>query len=321
MTPAQPHFATRLNSFALGGGVAHPAEKTPTLDLVEIAGGVTGLTALEVNFPEHFVDTTPDKLSAAIADVGLVNTGIQVRWPASDFSDGAFSHAKAGVRKEAVRIAKDAVDVSREMGSDHVILWPAHDGYEYPFQLDYRAGWQHLVECYGEVADYAGDLTVSIEYKPAEPRARTLLASTGSVLALIAETGRQNLSVTLDFAHMFMAHETPAQSIAVCLAQGRLKGLQLNDGWGAADDGLATGSVNLVQTLEAFFYLLRDGYSGTYYFDTDPIRENPVRECEVNIERTKKLLTVASRLVEGGQLPNSDALTAGDIWWDALVAR
>ena len=29
-----PHFATRLNSFALGAGVAHPAEKTPTLELV-----------------------------------------------------------------------------------------------------------------------------------------------------------------------------------------------------------------------------------------------------------------------------------------------
>jgi xylose isomerase len=147
------------------------------------------------------------------------------------------------------------------------------------------------------------------------------LSSTGSVLALIAETGRENLAVTLDFAHMLMAHETPAQSIAVCLAQGRLKGLQLNDGWGAADDGLAMGSVSLVQTLEACFYLLRDGYAGTYYFDTDPIRENPVRECEVNIERTKQLLALAQRLVDGGQLPTADALAAGDIWWDALVAR
>jgi xylose isomerase len=76
-----------------------------------------------------------------------------------------------------------------------------------------------------------------------------------------------------------------------------------------------------VQTLEAFFYLLRGGYAGTYYFDTDPIRENPVRECEVNIERTKQLLALAQRLVDGGQLPTADALAAGDIWWDALVAR
>ncbi len=321
MTSAQPHFATRLNSFALGGGVAHPPVKTPTLDLVKIAGSVTGLTALEVNYPEHFVDTTPAEMSSAIEDAQLVNTGIQVRWPASRFSDGAFTHEAADVRADAVRIAKEAVDVCREMGSEHVVLWPAHDGYEYPFQLDYRSAWQHLVECYGEVADYAGDVTVSIEFKPAEPRARTLLSSTGSVLALIADTGRDNLAVTLDFAHMLMAHENPAQSIAVCLAQGRLKGLQLNDGWGAADDGVAFGSVSLVQSVEALFYLLRDGYAGTYYFDTDPIRENPVRECEINIARTKQLLAIAARLVDAGQVPSADALAAGDVWWDALVSR
>ena len=318
MTSIEPHFATRLNSFALGGGVAHPP-KTPTLDLVEVAGGVTGLTALEVNYPEHFVDTTPTELSAAIKDANLVNTGIQVRWPASKFSDGAFTHPSAEVRADAVRTAKEAVDVCREMGSDHVILWPAHDGYEYPFQLDYRAGWQQLVDCYSEVADHAKDITVSIEFKPAEPRARTLLADTGSVLALIAATGRDNLAVTLDFAHMLMAHENPAQSIAVTQALGRLKGLQFNDGWGAADDGLALGSVSLVQTLEALFYLVRDGYAGTYYFDTDPIRENPVRECEINIARIKQLLAIAQCLVDTEQVPNADALTAGDAWWNALV--
>ncbi|MCW2802663.1 MAG: hypothetical protein JWN06_880 [Propionibacteriaceae bacterium] len=321
MAPTQPHFATRLNSFALGGGVAHPTTKTPTLELVEVAGKVEGLTALEVNYPEHFVDTTPAELSTAIKGAQLVNTGIQVRWPASRFSDGAFTHPAAEVRADAVRVAKEAVDVCREMGSDHVVLWPAHDGYEYPFQMDYRSGWQHLVECYGEVADHAQDVTVSIEFKPAEPRARTLLSTSGSVLALIAATGRDNLAVTLDFAHMLMAHENPAQSIAVCLAEGRLKGVQLNDGWGAADDGLALGSVTLVQSLEALFYLVRDGYAGTYYFDTDPIRENPVRECEINIARTKDLLATAQRLVEGGRVPNADALAGGDAWWDALVSR
>lgn len=321
MTIDQPHFATRLNSFALGGGVAHPSTKTPTTELIEIAGTVEGLTALEVNYPEHFVDTTPADLTAAIKGAGLVNTGIQVRWPASRFSDGAFSHHAADVRADAVRIAKEAVDASREMGSDHVILWPAHDGYEYPFQVDYRSGWQHLVESYGEVAEYAQDITVSIEFKPAEPRARTLLNNTGSVLALIAATGRDNLSVTLDFAHMLMAHENPAQSIATCLAQDKLKGLQLNDGWGAADDGIAMGSVSLVQSLEAFFYLVRDGYAGTFYFDTDPVRENPVRECEINIARTKQLLGIARQLVDGGQLPNADAMAGSDAWWDALVKR
>ena len=156
------------------------------------------------------------------------------------------------------------------------------------------------------MADHAQDLTVSIEYKPAEPRARTLLSSTGSVLALIAETGRENLAVTLDFAHMLMAHETPGAVHRGVLGAGTLKGLQLNDGWGAADDGLAMGSVTSCRRWRRCFYLVRDGYGGTYYFDTDPIRENPVRECEVNIERTKQLL--ATRPAAGG-------------WWAAPQRR
>jgi len=75
----------------------------------------------------------------------------------------------------------------------------------------------------------------------------------------------------------------------------------------------------LVQTLEAFFYLVRDGYAGTFYFDTDPVRENPVRECEINIARTKQLLATAQQLVDGGQVPNADALAGSAAWWDALV--
>ena len=85
--------------------------------------------------------------------------------------------------------------------------------------------------------------------------------------------------------------------------------------------GIAFGSVSLVQSLEALFYLVRDGYAGTYYFDTDPIRENPVRECEINIARTKQLLATAQRLVDDGQVPNADALAGADAWWDALVRR
>ncbi|GAA1883632.1 sugar phosphate isomerase/epimerase family protein [Lapillicoccus jejuensis] len=316
---AQPHFATRLNSFALGGGLAHPRERPSTLDLVATAGTVEGLTALEVNYPEHFVDTTPSELGGAIEEAGLTNTGIQVRWPAPHFADGGFTHPAKSVREDAVRTATEAVDVAREMGCDHVVLWPAHDGYEYPFQMDYRSAWQQAVEGYRAVADHCPDVTVSIEFKPAEPRARTLLAGTGSVLALVAEAGRDNLAVTLDLAHLFMARENPAQSVALCLAQGRLRGLQLNDGWGAADDGLVTGSVDLVQTLETFFYLLRDGYTGTFYFDTDPIREDPVRECATNIARTKQLLQIAGSLVEGGRLPDPDALSGGAVWWEALV--
>jgi len=307
-TPNAAVMATRLNSFALGGGVAHPKEKTATTELIARAGKTAGLDALELNYPEHFVEESVEEIRGAAQSAGLAVTGIQLRWPYS-FARGAFT---AESREER--------DMARAFGADHVVLWPAHDGYEYPFQLDYPRAWENAVECYREVALYAGDIDVSIEYKPAEPRSRTLLSTTGSVLALIADVGEPNLHATLDFAHMLMAGENAAQSIALTLGQGHLRGLQLNDGYAKADDGLAVGSVHLVETLEALFYLVRDGYQGTYYFDTDPIREDPQAECELNIERTKQLLAFAHELVVSGEVPNVDAVAASHTWWKTLVS-
>jgi len=320
LSTTDPMFSTRLNSFALGQGVAHPAARTPPTELIAQAGKVQGLDALELNYPEHFVDHSAAELLAATTAAGLQVTGIQLRWPASTFARGAFTNVDAGLRAEAVQLAQDAIKVSREMGVSHVILWPAHDGYEYPFQLDYVTVWDRLCESYSAVAEYGHDLTVSIEYKPAEPRARTMLSSTGNVLALIAETGRPNLAVTLDFAHLMMAQENAAHSIAQCLRRGLLTGLQLNDGYAKADDGLMVGSVHLVETLEAFFYLVREEYSGTFYFDTDPIREDPIRECAMNIVRAKQLLGLARGMQSSTDLPNADALASSAAWWEALVA-
>lgn len=312
-------FATRLNSFGLGEGLHRVNPNMSVPELIRDAGTVPELDALELNYPEHFTGSDRDAIDSALRSSNLNVTGIQLRWPQSRFNQGAFSNPSPDMRKEAIQITKDAVDVCRNYGAEHVILWPAHDGYEYPFQVGYVQAWEWLIEAYSEVAKYASDIRVSIEYKPAEPRGRTLLDSTGAVLSLINQTGQSNLGVTLDFAHLLMANENPAQSAAMCLQQDKLYGVQLNDGYAKADDGLIVGSIHLPQTLEFCYYLAKYNYQGTFYFDTDPIREDPVLECSMNIARTKQLMNIANKLVAMGQLPNDNALISGSVWWDALV--
>jgi sugar phosphate isomerase/epimerase len=314
-------FSTRLNSFALGQGKKLPNGDESTLALIEIAGSVTGLTALELNYPEHFGQNTVAEVATAMKEAGLKVRGVQLRWPSPEFSNGGFSNPDTDIRAAAVTLVKEAIEVCRKLGSDHVLLWPAHDGYEYPFQMDYPKSWTWMVESLQEVADYARDIRVSIEYKPAEPRGRTLLNTTGAVLKLLADAERANLGVTLDFGHLLMARENPAQSASMCLRDGRLFGMQLNDSHGLADDGLVVGSIHLAETLELAYYLLRDGYDGTYYFDTDPVRENPVLECEMNIKRMGTILEKAAELAETyPELPNGDALFSADIWWSKVVS-
>ncbi|MGI9252804.1 MAG: hypothetical protein ACR2J8_03590, partial [Thermomicrobiales bacterium] len=75
-----------------------------------------------------------------------------------------------------------------------------------------------------------------------------------------------------------------------------LFGVHLNDGYGVADDGLMVGSVRPVQTLELLLALREGSYAGTIYFDTFPIREDPVAECAANIAAVNRLEAAIDRL-------------------------
>lgn len=313
-------FSTRLNSFALGKGRKYPSGDESILELIEVAGSVSGLTSLELNYPEHFNRNSVNEIRGALQAAGLSVEGIQMRWPSPEFSRGGFTNVSGAIRERAVTLVKEAIDVARELDVDHVLLWPAHDGYEYPFQLEYHRAWDHLVAALQDVADYDPQMRVSVEYKPAEPRAKTLLDTTGSVMNLLSVVNRPNLGVTLDFGHLLMAGENPAQSAAMCIHQGKLFGMQLNDAYGAADDGLMVGSVHLPQTLELLYYLRKYGYAGTYYFDTDPVRENPVEECAANIARVKDLIAIAdSLLADDANGDTDDALAVSGRIWERLV--
>jgi xylose isomerase len=310
-------FSTRLNSFGIGLGKKYPDETWTTVKLIAEAAKVKGLTSLELNYPEHFIKNTVDEVKSALVSTHLNVKAIQLRWPAPRFSNGGFTNHDATIRREAIETVKGATKVARDFGVDHVLLWPAHDGYEYPLQMDYVTAWNQFRDALIELADENPDIRYSIEYKPAEPRGRTLLNTTGAVMKMLSDVDRKNVGVTLDFGHLLMAGENPAQSAALCLKDGKMFGLQLNDSHGAADDGLLVGSIHLPETLELAYYLLRENYNGTYYFDTDPVRENPVRECEVNIERMKHILAKAEKLVNF--TPTGDALNSSQLLWEASV--
>lgn len=87
--------------------------------------------------------------------------------------------------------------------------------FDYPFQINYETKWNKIIRCFQEVADYASDLKVSIEYKPFEPRAYSMIDGIGLTLLAIDEIGRPNVGTTLDFCHMLMKHESPAFSLAL----------------------------------------------------------------------------------------------------------
>lgn len=287
--PARYHFATRLNSFRGTGAASLSA-------LLAAVAGIPGLTAVELNYPQHVKGLRAEEIASLLQDHGLVLTALSLRFEGVDFALGAFTHPSAAIRGQAVHLAHEAVDLASQLGAPHVNLWMAHDGFDVPFEVDYAELWRRGVEGFQRVADRNPAIRVSVEYKPLEPRRVSLIASMADALLAVRDVGRPNFGVQIDFCHSLMARERPAAAAARALAEGRLFGVHLNDGYGPADDGLPVASVHLWETLELLWYLRAYGYQGTIYFDTFPERVDPRAEAAHNVATVQTLDRLLDRL-------------------------
>ena len=302
MIPNRPRYAARLNAFKVKGGTV--------ADMIRGAGQVGGLTAADLNFPDHFERHSPAELKALLADHGMALNGLAMRYYTDPgFRLGAFTHPDPKVRRAAIDQTKQGIDACAAMGGQVMTVWLGQDGFDYAFQVDYARLWDLTLEGLAEVADHHPGVDISIEYKPNEPRAFALMPDMGATLLALKELGRRNTGVTLDFAHVLYAGEMPAQAAQLAARHSRILGVHLNDGYGKRDDGLMAGTVHPVQTVELFVELIKARYDGVIYFDTFPDHSglNPVDESRENIRLTDRLRDVALRLSRDAALAEAQA--------------
>ena len=302
MIPNKPRYAARLNAFKLG--LTQPT----AADLIARIGQVPGIGAADLNYPDHFAHHSPAEMARVMADHGLALNGLAMRYYTDPgFRLGAFSNPDPKVRKAAVDITRRGLDALAAMGGKVMTLWMGQDGVDYAFQGDYTAMWETTLECLAQVCDHDPSLDVSLEYKPNEPRAFSLMPDLATNLLALKELRRPNTGITLDFCHVLFAGEIPAQSAQLAARHSRILGVHLNDGYGKRDDGLMVGSVHPMQTVELFMELDAQGFDGVIYFDTFPDHSglDPQAEAAANVEMTDRLRACARRLAGNAAL--SDA--------------
>lgn len=304
-------FATRINSFASAAQGYWPGQvaKPSLAQMIRRAATVPGLTELDLNYPDHVGDD-PATIRQMVTDCGLRISGLAMRYYANPaFKLGAFTHPDRAVRREAIDLTKRGIDAARAMGAPMMTLWLGQDGFDYAFQCDYARLWADEVAGIAEVAAHDPDCLISIEYKPNEPRAYSLLRDAATTLLAIDEAGAANLGVTLDFAHALYADEQPANAAALILRRSRLLGLHLNDGYAKRDDGLMVGAVHAQATLELLAEVKRGGFDGAIYFDTFPDASglDPVAECAANIRTVRRMLDAVARMDGDNRLADAKA--------------
>lgn len=300
--PNRPRYAARLNAFKVKGGTV--------ADMIRGVGQVAGLSAADLNYPDHFEHHAPADLTRLLADQGMALNGLAMRYyTEAGFKLGAFTHPDAATRRAAIDLTKRGIDTCASMGGTQMTLWMGQDGFDYAFQGNYARMWDDTLAAIAEVADHNPAIDIAIEYKPNEPRAFALMPDMTTTLLALKDIARPNTGVTLDFAHMLYAGEMPARAAQLAARHSRILGVHLNDGYAKRDDGLMVGTVHPVQTVELFVELIRAAYDGVIYFDTFPDLSglNPGDEAATNIHLTDRLRAAADRLAADPALAEAQA--------------
>ena len=292
-------FAARLNAFKVGANIYWPKKNNvTTVDLIERASSA-GLNAADLNYPDHFIDTSLTDLQTVLSDNGMTLNSVAMRYYSElSFKLGAFTNPDKAIRRLAIEETKRGIDNLSSLNGDILTLWMGQDGLDYSFQSDYTMLWDHTIEAMAEVSDHNPSIKVGIEYKPNEPRAFSLMPNAATTLLAIKEINRNNIGVVLDFAHILYADEMPAFAANLIGRHSQILGVHLNDGYGKWDNGLMVGSVHPIQTIELLVELQRLNYSGAIYFDTFPDHSgiDPVEEAKANIATVNRFIDIAKKL-------------------------
>ncbi len=253
-------------------------------DRFKLAGSMEGVGGLEMHYPTEINDETLKPLKLLANDLGLKFVMLTPHlWVDPELRFGQFSNPDRKLRRKAIDFAKRTTDLSAELDVEFLCYWPAQDGYEYPFQVDYRQRLDDLAEGLAEWADHNPDQKIVVEYKAFDPRAHILLPTVGQCVALINEMNRPNIGLNIETGHALIMNEQLAETFSFACRYGKLFHTHWNDNWKMFDDDLMVGMTNLWETLELLFWLDEWGYDGWFGLDLFPYREEPEKAVAQSI--------------------------------------
>lgn len=293
-----------------------------TLEAIERAAAVGEIKVLDINYPFAGEDVTVEQVRETLQRTGLRAQAITPHLYMREFQMGSFTNPDPVVRRKAVELGKQAIEVARALDAKYVKFWPGQDGFDYPFQADYKRLWDYSVEGIRAVAQSAPDMQFAIEYKEKEPRSHMFFNSAARTLLAIEDMGVENVGIVLDLGHSFFAKETPADVLQLVSRRGKLVSVELNDNWREWDDDMAVGSVHLIETLEFLYALRQINWQGPLLLDQFPFREDAIQAAQASIKTIHALNSLLDRLDSGALATaqdRQDALAAQRIVLDMLL--
>lgn len=303
------NFATYVDRYAVDGY----GEPRSTIEQIELAAEVGDISYVDLNYPFTGELTTAD-VKGALERTGLRAIGVTPDIYLREHQMGAFTNPDPAKRASAMEIMHGAAEAVRALGARYVKIWPGQDGFDYPFQVDYKELNRLAVEGMRELASAHPDLKFVIEYKPREPRTHMFWSSAARTVLGIQAMDVDNVGVLLDFGHALFGGESPAEAAQLLIDHGLLWGMDVNDNYRGWDDDMVVGTVHITEVLEFFHTLRKNGWEGVWQLDQFPFREDVVDNARTSIRFLKALHRALDRLDE-------DALAEAQAGQDPLAAQ
>jgi xylose isomerase len=285
-----------------------------TIEAIERAAAVGDIKVLDINYPFAGDDVTVAQVRDTLERTGLRAQAITPHLYMREFQQGSFTNPDPAVRQKAIDLGTQAIAIARQLDAKYVKFWPGQDGFDYPFQVDYRRLWDYSVAGVRAVAQRDPGMQFAIEYKAKEPRVQMFFGSAARTLLAIEDMGVANVGILLDLGHSLFAKETPAEVVHLVARRGKLVSVEVNDNWREWDDDMAVGSVHLIETLEFLYALRQIDWQGPILLDQFPFREDPIQAAHSSIRTIRALDGLLDRI-------DLTALTAAQDRQDALEAQ
>lgn len=267
---------------------------------LEIMAKIDGLDGFGFNYPTYLnvaaLPEDPSELLKKVKEYNLeiadvtIDTFTERRW-----KFGAFS---TDVRKDCIKLVQDGMDFAAKVGSPMITLWPAHDGFDYPFTMGYMDEWNNMIDSFQQICDHNHNIGVAVEYKQHDPRQRLFVCNVGRMFVLSKHITAPNFKTVLDSGHALFSHESLAESLLLLNSNNLLGTIHLNDNYRNADPDMIFGTVAFWDNLEFFYYLKKIDYKGWMEIDTYAPRDDREKYAKLTVKLVRKYEELADRLME-----------------------
>lgn len=341
MTARASSFAVAVPTWGVGTGGTRfarfpgPGEPRNIFDKLEDCGVIHALTRATPTVSPHFpwdkvADYSALRQAAASHDLGFdavnSNTFQDETRQARSYKYGSLSHTDDAVRRQAIDLNLECIDIGRKLGSTALTVWIA-DGSNFAGQSNLNAAFDRYVRAMSDIyAALPKDWLLLLEHKLYEPAFySTVISDWGSSLMAASELGPK-AKCLVDLGHH--APTTNIEQIVARLIRAqKLAGFHFNDSK-YGDDDLDSGSIDPFRLFLVFNELVdaemrnAPAFAPAYMIDqshnmTDPIES--LMQSAIEIARAYAQASLIDREALTAAQDVNDALGAHRIVKEAFI--